>query len=167
VSARYVDIGVDRARYRGTLMYRIHPRVNVGVEWNPGETEVGPLANVFLLTESHARPALSLGTSSDRIGTGPYKTSVYLTAAKRFPHPDVPISGYVSLNWSETDDGFNAPFGATLHLGGNYDLRGMYDGQRSHLLASGTFGRVTVTALWVWLEHAGVSLSTGFGGDSE
>lgn len=166
MSARYVDIGVDRARYRGTLMHRLHPRLNVGIEWNPGENEVGPLANLFLLTETHRRPALSLGTSSDRIGTDEGTTSVYLTAAKRFPSPRVPLSGYVSLNWSETDDGFNVPFGATLHLGERSDVRGMYDGRRSHLLASTTVGRVTVTALWVWLEHAGVALSTGFGGES-
>lgn len=161
-----MDIAVDRARYRGTLMHRIHPRVNLGIEWNPGASEIGPLANLFLFTETHFRPALSLGTSSDRIGTDEGKASVYLTAAKRFPSPDVPLSGYVSLNWSETDDGFNVPFGGTLHLGERYDVRAMYDGRRTHLLASATVDRVTVTALWVWLEHAGVALSTGFGGES-
>ena len=40
MSARYVDIPVDRARYRGTLMYRLHQRLNVGIEWNPGASEV-------------------------------------------------------------------------------------------------------------------------------
>ena len=156
----------DAARYRSTLMFRLHPRVNVGVEWNPGSEEVGPLANLFLLTETLVRPALSLGTSSDRIGTEAGTSSVYLTAAKRWPSPRLPLSGYVSLNWSETDDGFNVPFGGTIHLGDRYDLRGMYDGQRSHLLASATHGRWTLTALWVWLEHAGVALSAGFGGES-
>lgn len=146
-------------------MYRLVPRLNVGVEWNPGANEVGPLANLFLFMESHYRPALSLGTSSDRIGTEAGTTSVFLTAAKRFPSPRVPLSGYVSLNWSETDEGFNVPFGGTLYLGDRYDLRGMYDGQRTHLLASGTFGRWTVSGLWVWLEHFGVALSTGFGGE--
>ena len=162
-----MDIPVDRARYRGTLMYRLHQRLNVGIEWNPGADEFGPLANAFLLTETHYRPALSMGTSSDRIGTEAGTTSVYLTAAKRWPSPNVPLSGYLSLNWSETDEAINFPFGGTLHLGERYGVRGMYDGQRTHLLASGTFSRITVTALWVWLEHFGVSLSTGFGGESE
>ena len=147
-------------------MRRVHPRLNLGIEWNPGEGEVGPLANAFLLTETHLRPAVGLGTSSDRIGTEAGTTSIYLTVAKRFPSPSVPLSGYVSLNWSETDDGFNVPFGGTLHMGERFDLRGMYDGRRSHLLASTHVDRFTVTALWVWLEHAGVAVSTGFGGET-
>lgn len=148
-------------------MRRLHPRLNVGVEWNPGETEVGPLATLFLRTESHRWPAVTLGTSSDRIGTPKGETSVFLTAAKRWPSPDVPLSGYVSLNWSEFDDGFNLPFGGSLHLGDDYDLRTMYDGRRTHLLASASRGRWTVTALWIWFEHAGLSIATGFGGDDE
>ena len=147
-------------------MHRLLPRLNVGIEWNPGESEVGPLANLFLLTETHFRPALSLGTSSDRIGTDAGQTSVYLTAAKRFPSPDVPVSGYVSLNWSEADEGFNVPFGGTLHLGERWDLRAMYDGERSHLLASASIDRFTVSALWIWFEHAGVAVSAGFGGEN-
>jgi hypothetical protein len=161
-----VDIEVDRARYRATLMHRLHRRVNVGIEWNPGESEVGPLANLFLLMETHARPALSLGTSSDRIGTEVGKSSYYLTAAKRWPSPGIPLSGYVSLNWSESDEALNVPFGGTLHLGERYDLRAMYDGRRTHLLAGVDVGRFTLTALWVWLAHAGVAVSTGFGGSN-
>ena len=147
-------------------LHRLHRRLNVGIEWNPGESEIGPLANLFLLTESHLRPALSLGTSSDRIGTDAGETSVYLTAAKRCPSPRVPLSGYVSLNWSEADEGFNVPLGGTLHLGERFDVRAMYDGERTHLLGSVSVGRFGVTALWVWLEHAGVSVSTGFGGEN-
>jgi hypothetical protein len=147
-------------------MYRLHRRLNVGLEWNPGASEVGPLANLFILTEAHYRPGLSLGTSSDRIGTEAGTTSVFLTASKRWPSPRVPLSGYVSLNWSESDQGFNIPFGGTLHLGEHYNLRAMYDGERTHLLAGAVVGRVQVTALWVWLEHAGVALSTGFGGEN-
>lgn len=147
-------------------MYRLHRRANIGIEWNPGAEEVGPLANLFLFLETHWRPALALGTSSDRIGSEAGTSSVFLTAAKRWPSPRVPLSGYVSLNWSETDDGFNIPFGGTVHLGGRIDLRGMYDGQRTHLLASVPVGRLTVSALWIWLEHAGVAISAGFGGEN-
>ena len=69
-------------------------------------------------------------------------------------------SSYLSIPY---DDAFNVPFGATLHLGERYNARAMYDGERTHLLAGINVGRVTVTALWVWLEHAGLALSTGFG----
>ena len=147
-------------------MYRVHQRVNLGIEWNPGENELGPLANLFLVLESGLRPAMSLGTSSDRIGTDAGTTSVFLTVAKRSPLPGLPVSAYASLNWSETDEAFNFPFGGTVHLGERFDLRGMYDGRRSHLLAGATFGRITVSALWIWLEHPGIAVSTGFGGEA-
>ena len=147
-------------------MYRVHQRVNLGLEWNPGATELGPLANVFLFTETHARPALSLGTSSDRIGTDAGTTSIFLTAGKRWPSSDLPLSGYASLNWSESDESFNIPFGGTLHLGERYSFRPMYDGERSHFLASAQIGRFTVSGLWIWLERAGISVSTGFGGEN-
>ena len=147
-------------------MYRIHQRLNLGIEWNPTPPKTPPLADLFLLMETHSVPAVSLGTSSDRIGTEAGTTSVFLTAAKRWPSPRLPLSGYVSLNWSETDDGFNYPFGGTIHIGERYGIRAMYDGQRTHLLASATWNRWTLTALWVWLEHPGVALSTGFGGET-
>ena len=165
MSARWADLDVDRARWRGTIMRRLHPRLALGVEINPGVEEFGPLATLFLLTETHARPSLSLGTSSDRIGSPEGETSVFLTAAKKVPR--VPVAPYVSLNWSEWDDGFNVPFGASFFLGSDWSLRPMYDGERTHLMASFSRGPVSVTALWIWLEEAGLAISWGFGGGDE
>jgi hypothetical protein len=143
----------------------LHRRLSIGIEANPGVQEVGPLATLFLITETHRRPSLSLGTSSDRIGSPEGTTSVFLTAAKHIPR--TPLSPYVSLNWSEWDDGLNVPFGASLTLTESWILRPMYDGQRTHLMASYVRGPFTVTGLWVWLERGGVAVSYGFGGDDE
>ncbi len=57
-----------RATVRMTLTYKFHPRLTAGVEYNPGADEVAPIANLLVLTETRRRPALILGTSSDRIG---------------------------------------------------------------------------------------------------
>lgn len=38
----------------------------------------------------------------------------------------------------------------------------MYDGERTHLTAGVTRGRLTVTGLWAWLERAGRSLTGTF-----
>jgi hypothetical protein len=153
-----VDIPVDRARWRLTLSGRLHPRLLLGVEVNPGESEIGPLANVILLTETDRRPTLFLGTSSDRIGSPAGRQSYYATAAKRLG--DTPIAPYVTLNWSEWDEGFNVPFGVDLSWGSAF-VRPMYDGERSHLVAGWQRDALTVSALWVWFEHAGISLSYG------
>jgi hypothetical protein len=38
----------------------------------------------------------------------------------------------------------------------------MYDGSETHLLGSFATERFSVSALWVWLERAGLAVSVGF-----
>jgi len=132
----------------------------VGAEFNPVVGEVGPLATVFVLTETETRPAVFLGTSSDRIGSPEGEQAYYATVSKFFS--GTPVGAYASLNYSEWDDGFNVPFGVNVELGRGFSVRPMYDGHRSHLTA-GWFGpRFGVTALYIWYEKAGVAVSVGF-----
>lgn len=160
VSLRYVDSDVDRARWRGTANYRIVPRLQVGLEFNLEVEEIGPLFTLFLTTEGHARPALFLGTSSDRIGSPEGEQSYYLTMAKHAPW--APISAWVTANYSEWDEQMNVPFGLTAWIGANFSLQPMYDGERTHLMVNYTADRFGVSFLWVWLERPGVSISAGF-----
>ena len=66
---RVLSKQIPRATVRATITYKFHPRLTAGVEYNPGADEVAPIANLLILTETRRRPALILGTSSDRIGT--------------------------------------------------------------------------------------------------
>jgi hypothetical protein len=54
---------------RTTLTYSLQRRLSVGIEYNPKADSVSPLANLIAVPESRYRPAVILGTSSDRIGT--------------------------------------------------------------------------------------------------
>lgn len=135
-------------------------KLQVGIEYNPEAEEFGPLITWFLVTEEDRRPALFLGTSSDRIGSPDGTQSYYLTAAKQ--HPTWPVSAYASVNYSEWDGGLNFPFGAHVHLGRGFSLQPMYDGQRSHLLLHYNRDRYGVALLWVWLEEVGISFNIGF-----
>jgi hypothetical protein len=159
-SGRFVQTELERPRWRATLNYSVSPRLQVGIEHNPDAGEFGPLFTWFLITEEERRPALFLGTSSDRIGSPEGTQSYYLTAAKH--HPTWPVSAYVSLNYSEWDGGLNVPFGATVELGRGFSVQPMYDGQRSHLLLQYNRERYGVSLLWVWLEEAGISFNLGF-----
>ena len=159
-SLRYVDTELERPRWRATLNRRVLPTLQLGIEYNPVAGEVGPLATWFLLTETERRPALFLGTSSDRIGSPEGTQAYYLTAAKYLPFART--SPYVSLNYSEWDDALNVPFGANVELGGGFSLQPMYDGHRTHLLGSYATERASVTLLWAWLERAGAAISIGF-----
>jgi hypothetical protein len=157
---RWVDTAVDRARWRATLAYRPLSRLMVGVEYNPAEQEATPLASLFLLHESRTLPAAFLGTSSDRIGSPEGTQCYFLTAMKAIP--SLPVSVYGTANWSEWDDELNFPFGADFDLGRGLSFRPMYDGHRTHLTATYARSRMSVTALWVWLEKPGLSVSFGF-----
>jgi hypothetical protein len=159
-SLRYVDTDLDRPRWRSTLSYRLHQRLQLGVELNPEADEVGPLVTWFLLTEDERRPALFLGTSSDRIGSPAGTQSYYLTVAKH--HPSWPVSAYVSLNYSEWDDALNLPFGVEVELGQHFSVRQMYDGQRTHLMLNYAGRNFGASLLWVWLDRIGIAFSTQF-----
>lgn len=80
-SFRAIANQIERATLRTTLTYQFHPRFSAGLELNPLVPEVNPLANWIALTEATNRPALILGTSSDRIGT-PHGQSFYATVSK-------------------------------------------------------------------------------------
>ncbi len=143
-----------------TANYRVVPTLQLGVEYNPVAGEVDPLATWFLLTETERRPAVFLGTSSDRIGSPRGKQAYYATAAKYLPA--LRASPYVSLNYSQWDEGWNVPFGANLELGHGLSVQPMYDGQRTHLLGTYATSRLSTTLIWAWLERAGVAVSFGF-----
>jgi hypothetical protein len=159
-SARYVDTSVDRARWRFTANYRVLPTLQLGIEFNAAVEEVNPLVTWFILTESDRRPAMFLGTSSDRIGSPEGEQAYYATASKYVPF--LRTAAYASLNYSEWDDGFNIPFGAAFEIGYGLSTRYMYDGQRSHALLDYYWKNVGVSLMWVWLETLGVSFNGGF-----
>lgn len=159
-SLRYVDTDLLRPRWRATAGCRVIPTLQLGVEYNPEVGEVGPLVTWFLLTETERRPALFFGTSSDRIGSPEGKQSYYATGAKYLPW--LRTSPYASLNYSEWDREVNLPFGANIELGHGLAVRPMYDGHRTHLLGTYATERFSATAIWAWLERAGVAVSVGF-----
>ncbi len=150
---------MDRPRWRFTIHYRLHQRLQVGAEINPAAAEIGPLFSLFILTESAWRPALFIGTSSDRIGSPEGTQSYFLTAAKFLPVALLSI--YASLNYSEWDEGFNFPFGVNFEMGRGFSTRYMFDGDRSHVLLNYFGNRCGISLMYIWLETFGISLNVG------
>ena len=100
---RVLSNQIDRATWRNTLAYRLFPRLTVGVEYNPLDGDVGPLVNFVAVTETEKRPALILGTSSDRIGT-PEGRSFYATFSKDLTESTgLPIAPYVGYSYGQFD----------------------------------------------------------------
>ncbi|MBK6909316.1 MAG: hypothetical protein IPH10_00035 [bacterium] len=156
-----MDIALDRPRWRFTADYLFHPRVNAGVEINPAADEITVRGNVRVLAEKRVVPNVSLGTSSDRLGSPAHTQCYYMTVAKSLP--GLPIAPYGSINYSEWEDGWTFPFGTNIMLGRGLSALLMNDGRKPHAALNYDSGRGWgLSALYIWFEHPGLALTIGF-----
>jgi hypothetical protein len=161
LTVRFIDTKLSRPRWRWTLDYRVNRKLLVGVEWNPAAKEFNPLRLTYDLTsETKTTPLISLGTSSDRVGSPEGTQMYYLTVAKTLPQTQ--LAPYVSLAYSEWDDGFNVPFGVYWHINPHWNLLAMNDGRQSHLLLTHQWRDGWITVGWIWLKRFSVSIGWGF-----
>lgn len=74
------------------------------------------------------------------------------------------LAPYISLAYSEFDQGFNVPFGASFALGPAWNLLSMYDGHRAHttLSWSAPDGRTSITAIAAFNKRLGLSVGRNF-----
>lgn len=159
---RVMSNQIDRATWRNTLTYRFHPRFTAGIEYNPLAGKVSPLANVVALTETHERPALILGTSSDRIGT-PSGQSFYATFSKNLKHhTGLPIAPYVGLAYGTFEDRLRAIGGLGITFDEHWSSTILFDGVRLHPTANYTRGRHQFGVIFERGRNPGVSYSVSF-----
>lgn len=138
---RVIANQIDRATWRNTLTYRFHPRFTAGIEYNPLAKKVSPLANLVVINETHARPALIFGTSSDRIGT-PSGQSFYATISKNLKHhTGLPVAPYVGIAYGTFDDRARAIGGLNINFTERWTSTVLFDGVRVHPLLNYTYGR--------------------------
>lgn len=153
---------IDRATWRNTLTYHLLPRVIVGVEYNPLANDVGPLVNVIAMTETDRRPALILGTSSDRIGT-PHGRSFYATLSKDLTEATgLPVQPYVGYSYGQYDDHGRVIGGVTVRFTDWLEGQAIYDGQKVHPMVSFGVGRHQFGVLFAQGKNPGVSYSVSF-----
>jgi hypothetical protein len=159
---RVISNTIDRARWRNTLTYRFHPRFTAGVEYNPLAGKASPLANVVALTETHKRPALILGTSSDRIGT-PFGQSFYATFSKSLKHyTGLPVAPYVGVAYGTFEDRARVIGGLNVNLSERWSSTMLFDGVRVHPTANYTRGRHQFGVIFERGRHPGASYSVSF-----
>jgi hypothetical protein len=159
---RVISNVIDRAKWRNTLTYRIHPRVTFGVEYNPLAGKVSPLANFVALTETHKRPALILGTSSDRIGT-PSGQSFYATLSKNLRHATgLPVAPYVGVAYGTFEDRLRVIGGLNINFRERWTSTILFDGVRVHPIVNYTRGRHQFGLIFERGRHPGASYSISF-----
>lgn len=141
------DIGVDRPRQRATLLYRITPRLQAGLEWNPLANDLGLLANWRVVDETKRRPALMLGTSSDRIGSTDGR-AVFATLSKSLERETgLPLGPYAGVSYGGQDHDFDAIGGVHLRYGAGLESTHFHDGHNLHHVVTWSFDRHAIGLL--------------------
>lgn len=159
---RWADGQIDRATLRSTLTYRLNPRLTAGLEYNPLEGDVNPLVNWLAVGETERRPALMLGTSSDRIGT-PDGQSYYATVSKSLkPWIGLPIAPYTGITYGTFDYKFRPLGGVNVRFSDQASALVIYDGVNVHPTVSWAEGRHVFSFLMVEGTHPGLSYSVSF-----
>jgi hypothetical protein len=159
---RVISYQIDRAKWRNTLTYRFHPRLTAGIEYNPLAKKISPIANFVAMTETHQRPALIFGTSSDRIGT-PSGQSFYATFSKSLKHhTGLPIAPYAGVAYGTYEDRARFIGGLNIAIAERWSSTILFDGVRVHPLLNYTHGRHQFGVIFERGRHPGASYSISF-----
>ena len=163
-SARFVPGGVRRAQVRTTMTYRLTPRLQAGIEVNPRSTEerVNPLANWLAVPERSNRPAVIIGTSSDRIGT-PGGQSFYATASKNLKRETkLPIAPYFGVAYGTYQDRLRYIGGVNIGFTEEFGALVIFDGVHVHPVLNFSYKRNVFSFLLVRGKEPGLSYSISF-----
>ncbi len=152
---------------RTTLTYALLPELRLGLEYNPLADDVGVLANWRAIAETNTRPALLLGTSSDRIGTDSGR-SYYATVSKDLESTlGLSVAPYVGLAYGEADEAFDLIGGLSIRWSERVSSYHLWDGHNLHHVLERSFGKTTLGLVLVDLDgsfYAGLSWNMAFGG---
>ena len=162
LGVRLLTNQIPRAAVRTTLTYKFHPRVQAGIEYNPRAGEFAPLANILVLTETTRRPALMLGTSTDRIGT-PSGQSFYATFSKNLRRATgLPIAPYAGASYGTYDHRVRPIGGLNITLTRKFSLLATYNGVNVHPLLIFSHNRQALSLIMVKGRDPGMSYSVTF-----
>lgn len=148
---------------RTTFIYRWHPRVHVGLEYNPRVGEVHPLLTLIPVTETANRPAVIIGISSDRIGT-PRGTSFYVTASKDLEAwTGLPIAPYGGVVYGTYEDKLRPIGGLNIRLPKRFTSLVQFDGVKLHSSMTYSFNDThSLTFLLIRNKQPGVTYTFSF-----
>ena len=162
LGVRLLTHQIPRAAVRTTLTYQVHPRLQLGIEYNPRAHEVAPLMNLVIVTERERRPALMIGTSTDRIGT-PKGQAFFATVSKNLKQlTGLPIAPYFGAAFGTYEHRLRPIAGLTIFLGKGFSLITTFNGVQVHPLLNFTRGRQALSLVMVKGRQPGMSYSIRF-----
>ncbi|MFN2426816.1 MAG: hypothetical protein ABR587_10280 [Candidatus Binatia bacterium] len=146
---RWLSGQIARATHRVTATYQVHPRLSVGIEYQPETSQVGPLANLLVVEEGDRFPAVMVGTSSDRIGT-PSGQLFYATASKDVEAwIGLPVAPYLGISYGTYAEKVRPVAGLDVRLPYDFGALLIFDGVHVHPTVNWTWKNVVLTLILV------------------
>lgn len=162
LSHRYLTDQIPRATNRTVAAYQLFSDLRIGVEINEDVGQVSPVANWLVLSETSQRPAVMIGTSSDRIGT-PSGQSFFATVSKSLEDLfGLPLAPYAGISYGTYEDEIVFPCGLNLTIFPSWSAMFIYDGVNPHVSTTYTWKNFALTVLLVDLRDAGFSVGIAF-----
>jgi hypothetical protein len=144
------------------MTFRILPIFSAGIEFNPVAEKGSPLANLVAVPETETRPAVILGTSSDRIGT-PSGQSVYVTVSKDIQNwTGLPVAPYWGVTYGTYEERWRPIGGTAIRFPHNLSSLVIFDGVKVHPTFSYSYDRHVFSLILVESQNPGVSYSISF-----
>lgn len=146
-------------------MYRFHPRFQAGLEYNPLADDVGALVNWRVVEETRRRPAVILGTSSDRIGTDDGRAYFGTLSKDLGGLVGLPVSPYAGVAYGESDEEWVVIGGLNVRWPEGIRSTHLYDGEHVHHVVSRGFQNWTLGVVLAEQEdghHLGLSVGLDF-----
>ncbi len=162
LSVRLLANQIPRAAVRTTLTYRFHQRLTAGIEYNPRAGEFAPLANFLIITETETRPAIMVGTSTDRIGTPSGQAFFAIVSKNLRRETSLPIAPYVGAAYGTYEDRLRPVGGVNVFLNRNFSAMITYNGVHVHPLFNFTYKRHVLSLVMVKGRDPGLSYSIVF-----
>ena len=115
-----------------------------------------------MVSETETRPAVMIGTSSDRIGT-PSGQSFYMTVSKDVSSwLRAPIAPYVGVAYGTYEDRARVIGGVNVRVTGAVSSLILFDGVKVHPTVSWSRDHHTISFVLADATHPGISYSVGF-----
>ena len=144
------------------MTYWLTSRFSAGLEYNPRAGKVSPLANLLAIRETRNRPALMLGTSSDRIGT-PSGQAFYATFSKNLKRETgLPIAPYGGVVYGTHEGKTRAIGGLNIGFSETVTSLVIFDGVHVHPTFNVSLKSHTISFLLIRGRDPGVSYSVAF-----
>jgi len=144
------------------LTYQLLPRLSVGIEYNPLAGKVSPLANFVALTETKNRPAIILGTSSDRIGT-PSGQSFYATFSKNLKRETgLPIAPYIGVAYGTFENRVRVIGGLNISFSKGFSSTVLFDGVKIHPTFNYSYKQQQFGVIFAQGKNIGANYSISF-----